>query len=300
MARAVTRITVISDEAQVRRDFLGIDQEVTATLGRLAPAVEQATPAMLDEFYDVLGTVPAVADLLPAETVPRLLTAVAGHWHRLIRSAFDRPQAEASVGVGLMHERIGLAPQLYLIGVARQVGGLLRRLAATAGDPALADPGDLLPLADAIVRAAFYDLTFVLDAYLDARIDTLLDGQRFASQIVANLATGVAVVDARGRLEYVNEQLLAYVRQPTRTLRRLPLEHAFDLGGLNELVTVARASISGRASIMTRHRDRHLRVTAACLHRTITGDPGPVAIIVDDLTEVVRAGAGGELDDATC
>ncbi len=296
--RTVTRITVISDEAQVRRDFLGIDDAVTDTLHRLAPAVDRATPAMLDEFYDVLSQVPAVAELVPPAVVPHLLTTVADHWHHLVRSELDRPQAEACVAVGLVHERIGLAPQLYLIGLARQVGSLLRGLAAlTAEDPTTIGPADLLPATDALIRAAFFDLTFVLDAYLDARIDTLLDGQRFANQIVANMATGVAVVDARGRLEYVNEQLLAYVRQPTRTLRRLPLEHAFDLEGLNDLVGAARASISGRASTMTQHRDRRLRVTAACLHRTVTGDPGPVAIIVDDLTEVVRVGAGVELDD---
>lgn len=297
-ARTVTRITVISDEALVRRDFLGLDDAVVATLHRLAPPIDRAIPGMLDEFYTVLSTVPAMADLVPPPAIPRLLHLVSGHWHRLVTSSFDRPQAEASVGVGLVHERIGLAPQLYLVGVARQVSALLRGLAAQAAqDPAALDPADLLPLTDAIVRAAFYDVTFVLDAYLDARIDALLDGQRFATQIVAHLATGVAVVDARGRLEYVNEQLLAYVRQPTRTLRRLPLEHAFDLEGLGELVTAARASISGRASTMTRHRDRSLRVTAACLHRTATGDPGPVAIIVDDLTEVFRAGTGVELDD---
>lgn len=296
--RTVTRITVISDEAQVRRSFLGIDDAVTDTLHRLAPAVDRATPAMLDEFYDVLRQVPALAELVPPDVVPRLLTIVADHWHHLIRSDLDRTQAEACVAAGLGHERIGLAPQLYLIGLARQVSSLLRGLAAqTAEDPATIGPADLLPATDALIRAAFFDLTFVLDAYLDARIDTLLDGQRFANQIVANLATGVAVVDSRGRLEYVNEQLLAYVRQPTRALRRLPLEHAFDLEGLNDLVGAARASISGRASTMTSHRDRRLRVTAACLHRTVTGDPGPVAIIVDDLTEVVRAGAGVELDD---
>ncbi len=296
--RTVTRISVISDEAQVRRDFLGIDDAVTATLHRLAPAIDRATPAMLDEFYDVLGKVPALAELVPPAVVPRLLATVADHWHHLIRSDLDRSQAEACVAVGLVHERIGLAPQLYLIGLARQIGSLLRGLAAQiAEDPTANGAADLQSATDALIRAAFFDLTFVLDAYLDARIDTLLDGQRFANQIVAHLATGVAVVDARGRLEYVNEQLLAYVRQPTRTLRRLPLEHAFDLEGLNELVGAARTSISGRASTMTHHRDRRLRVTAACLHRTVTGDPGPVAIIVDDLTEVVRAGAGVELDD---
>lgn len=296
--RTVTRITVISDEAQVRRDFLGIDDAVIDTLHRLAPGVDRATPAMLDEFYDVLGQVPTMAELVPPAVVPRLLATVADHWHHLIRSDLDRPQAEACVAVGLVHERIGLAPQLYLIGLARQVASLLRDLAAqTAEDPTAIGPDDLLPATDALIRAAFFDLTFVLDAYLDARIDTLLDGQRFANQIVASMATGVAVVDARGRLEYVNEQLLAYVRQPTRILRRLPLEHAFDLEGLNDLVAAARTSLSGRASTMTHHRDRRLRVTAACLHRTVTGDPGPVAIIVDDLTEVVRAGAGVELDD---
>ena len=50
-----------------------------------------------------------------------------------------------------------------------KTGTMLRGLAAqTVDDPAAIGAADLQSATDALVRAAFFDLTFVLDAYLDA------------------------------------------------------------------------------------------------------------------------------------
>lgn len=279
--RALTRMTLTRDEAERRRRLVGLDDEAVAALAALGPVIERAAGDVLDGFYELVRASPALAALVPAETVPRLLDQVGAYWTELAGSRFDRTHAAASMRVGVIHERIGLTPPLYLAGLARQVTGLLR---------ALVRPGaDVRREVDALVRAVFFDATFVIDAYLGARADTLLQTGRYAEQLVSGLASGVAVVDDRGRIEHANAQLLEMVGTPAGVLRRMPVESALPFPGIADLVDAARRAPAGRQTLGLRSRGRHLRITALPLRPTIGNARDLVAVVVDDISDVVRA-----------
>lgn len=279
--RPISRLRLAASEARLRRRFIGIDDAVVAELHRLGPALDAAMPDVLAEFYALIADNTVLAPMVPPEVGQRLMTEVRRHWTELATTDFDEAHAASRMRVGVVHEQIGLTPQYYLAGLARQLNGVLRRL-----------PGDgtaMLPRVDALVRAALYDATFVLDAYLNARAETLLHGAHYASHIVASLNTGVAVVDARDRLEYANEQLLSFVGVPAGVLHRMPVQDALPLPELPELLDTVRRSPTGRSFALVRLGGSTLRVTAIHLHRTMTGREGVVALVLDDLSEVVRA-----------
>jgi PAS domain-containing protein len=136
----------------------------------------------------------------------------------------------------------------------------------------------------------FFDLTFVIDAYMEARVSTLFEISRFAGQVVTGLANGVAVVDRRHRIEYANEELLAIVGVSPGVLHRLPLRSALPFDGIDDLVMAARADAQGRRTTLYEFGDRHFRIAAIRLEHSVTGRDGLVALVLDDVSEVLQLG----------
>lgn len=279
--RSVTKVSLSVGEIAARRAFLGLGESAVSVLREMGSVIDAAMPSVLKEFYDLIDGNDELAGIVPHGALPRLMQQVATYWSELTTSEFDTVHAASRLRVGLIHERIGLAPQHYLAGVAQQLTGVLRLLDRTGAD--------LMREIDALVRVVFFDMAFVIDAYLDARMASLVDASRFAAQVVSSLSTGVAVVDARGRVEYANDQLLDYVGVSAAVVLRMPVQHALRLEGVAELVVSARTSPTGRVSQVFQSAGRTLRATAVALRRAITDTDGFVALVVDDLTDVVRA-----------
>ena len=72
----------------------------------------------------------------------------------------------------------------------------------------------LCPSMPALIRALFFDLSFVVDAYLDARAAALLRADGYAAALLAGLPQGVAVVDVIG--------------DPVRERRQVPRRRELD------------------------------------------------------------------------
>ncbi len=279
--RSTARMPTVSDEPQPRREFLELDEPTIERLRAMSPVVEAALPEVIDRFYAVLGSVDGFAELLHADGGARLKPRLAAHWAAMLSSGLDRAHARASVRVGVIHERIGLIPQQYLAGLSLQVAGILR---------ALPRPGAAVrDEVDAFLRAVFLDVSFVLDAYLEARADALAQIGLFAGQLVSGLACGVVIVDRRDRVDYANDELLELVRIPASVLHRLPIASAVPFGNIEALVARARTEPEGRVSALCEWTGRELRATAMALRRSISGRDGLVAVIFDDVTDIVRA-----------
>ena len=296
--RPIVKVSVVDhDEAVGRRRFVGLDDTAIGRLRDLAPAVEAAMPEVLRRFYELVERDPAMAVAFAPGTAERLRVMVAQHWRRSLLGDFDMAQVAACSRIGVIHERAGIAPQHYLAGLAHQLAGVLGAiLGARTNATGTIDRDDVRDDVAAVVRAAFFEMSFVIDAYLDARAEVLLQTGRFARQVVAGLANGIAIVDARDRIEYANEELLALTDVSAAVLRRMPLDSALPVDGVLDLVDEARRSIVGRATMLHRARGRDLRVTALRVQRS-TGPAGQVAIVLDDITDVLRASDELDRDD---
>ncbi len=166
--------------------------------------------------------------------VIRLMDQTSSYWRELMRGSFDRTYAASRMRVGMVHERIGLAPQFYVAGLARQFGGILENLEQLEAPP--------LEAVDAILRAVFFDLTFVIDAYVEARAAALVQTDRFAAPLIAGLSTGIAIVDRRNRIEVVNQHLLDLVGISASVAHRMAVADALPFAGIVELVAAVRDS----------------------------------------------------------
>jgi PAS domain S-box-containing protein len=274
------RIRLTSAETAERRRFVGLGDDEVAVLRTLRPTIARATPAVLDDFYDWFSKTPDTARLVSPELVAGLKQSVASYWLELVDGAFDRPYAASRMRVGVIHEKIGLGPPWYLIGLARQVTAFVRELAREHAEPARA--------ISVFVRAVFFDVSFVIDAYLDARTSRLLQTDGYANQLVAGLASAVAVVDGHDRLLSANRTLLAMLGGDPSVLYLMPLDSALPIGGAQQLVRRLRDGASERVAGIGRLGERTLRITALRLDGAPDGDERAIALVMDDVTELLR------------
>lgn len=302
-ASVYARIPLTRENTIERRRFVGLTDDDVERLRALGPIVQRQMPEILREFYDFLAATPEMAAVVPPATAERLIRQVNSYWTEFCEATFDRPYAASRMRIGVIHEKIGVGPEWYLAGLARQCTGLLRAIAAERPDD--------VALVRALVRALFFDMSFVLDAYMEARADSLLRTDGFAAQLVAGLASAVCVFDGRDRLVSANSTLVSLVGADPAVLYLMPVESVLPLPGAAELVRSVRgfggsggsgadgaggtvaaegAGGGGRRVAAGTLGARRLRMTAMAL----TGEHSPagsVALVLDDVTDVLKLGA---------
>ncbi|MFO0710261.1 MAG: protoglobin domain-containing protein [Sandaracinus sp.] len=279
----LVRIRVASDEVASRAAFVGLDAHAQATLQALAASIDRVVPEVLTGFYELLARRSDTAGLIAPESVEPLKRQVASYWRELAHGAFDRPYAASRTRVGIVHERIGLSTELYLVGVARQTSDILLRVAPSAADPRRA--------IQALVRAVFFDLSFILDAYMEARAAALLRTESFAAELLAGITAGVAVVDGRLRVENANAALLTMFGLDAQLVRSTRIEALIPIADVKPLLDRVFTGGQPRASATLRAGSRTLRATVVRL----TSASGPrassrAALVVDELTDVSNLG----------
>lgn len=281
MAAPVARLRVDRDEVEQRRAFVELDPVAQATLRAAAPAIVAAVPAVVDAFYAWASAAPETAPLLPPPTIGPLKRQVLAYWQELATASFDRPYAASRSRLGVVHERVGLSLQLYVVGVAQQVGALLARVVPDAADPPA--------LARALIRALFFDLSFVVDAYLDARAAALLRADGYAAALLAGLPQGVAVVDADSLwIDSANPALLTMFGLDARLVRGIHVETLVPLPGVVPLLRRVADGGDPRAVAVLAAGPRQFRATAVRLAEAEAGGRPRVALVLDDLGETSR------------
>lgn len=277
------RLRLDAAGAEARRLYLGLDAAAITRLRAWQPVIAAQTPAVLDEFYQFLGERPETSTLVPPDVAERLKRQVASYWRELGAGTFDQAYAASRMRIGIIHERIGLGPSWYLAGLARQVAGFARAIDPTQPDA--------MAQLQALVRAVCFDVSIVVDAYMDARGDRLLQLEGYARQLVAGLASAVAIVDAHDRLVSANRTMVQIAGGEAAVLYMLPLDRALPMPEAAQAVRALRQQVaSGGGTRLTadaRHGGRRLRLTAVALSGE-SGLEGAVALVVDDVTDLVR------------
>lgn len=276
----VIDVTTSRNDTSERLAFLEIDATTPDRLRQLAMHVTTHVRPVLDDFYDRAERLPTLAAMMPPGVRDRLVEEVARYWEELTRTDLGTAYTASRRRVGVIHERIGLSPQFFLAAMARQLGEMLRGLAyhPTAG----------IEEADALVRTVVLDITFVIDAYLEARVDALLEAGRFADQVVTGLETCVAIVDERDRISFANRHFLEFIGAEAAVAHRLPIGDALVVDGLVELVDSVRRSGSQR-SVTAEFRSRFLRIAVLPMKAPESASRHLVGVVVDDLSDVYRA-----------
>ena len=285
VASPMASVRVTAERLDQRVDFLGLTLEDRAALAGLRPALLHAAPPVLDAFYAFIGETPALAALAPPEALEGLKSQVASYWRELASADFSRPYAASRVRIGMVHERIGLDLTSYLAGLGRQAAGLIARIQPDAA------------ALSALVKAIFFDASFVIDAYMEARRETLLRADAFADRVVSGLAAAVAVLDEQGRVVSANPAMLDLTPGAAGLIYRLPIVDALPIAEIGEALDAVRETGRSRAVAFGRLGRRPFRITAIRLERRDGFDPGVFAMIFDDLSDVLKLAQ--QADEAT-
>ncbi|TWT35975.1 Blue-light-activated protein [Posidoniimonas corsicana] len=278
---AIRRLRMNESDVSRRATFLGLEDRCLEGLAAAAPAVLDALPGVLQEFYDLIESTADLAGMLEGEQVQRLMWQVRSYWSELLRGEIDPVYATSRMRIGAVHEQLGIPPQLYLAGLARQVSRLL---------PVVMGRGDDgRHTLSTLFRLVFFDVTFVIDAYMEARASRLLQLRGLASQVMTDVSSAVVVTDRECRVLFANEAFVSMVGIDPGLLYCMELANAIPSMDLEGVVRSVGASPQRRLMLVKKLGDRSLRVTISELEASQPAE-GKIAIVLDDVSELVRVG----------
>ncbi len=278
-AHSVSQIRLSSDDATNRSSYLGLEPIDFEFLRTLEGPFEQGYSEILGEFYEYLINSREFQKLISASQVERLSRQVRSYWQELIRGGFDQHYAASRMRIGVIHEHIGVEPQLYLTALSRQVVGFLERV--PIGFP------NLQKTLKAFSKALFFDITFVIDSYMDARAKTLVRTEGFASQLMKGLRTTVVIVDTSHRVLFANENFVSMTGIEPSLICRMPLLHALPIRELKQCLDQLEQEIDGKISLAANWGNRLFRITSMALRDEGLERPRSFAIVMDDISEIV-------------
>jgi methyl-accepting chemotaxis protein len=175
----------LADEYAERLAYLGITAETGRLLRGFWPQVQPALPGILEEFYNHIGTVPALAKLV-GDQRQRLMKAQSAHWATLFSGRFDQEYFASARAVGHAHNRIGLEPRWYIGGY----GFVLRRLLTLAAKPFAFGRTQSAALCAAVTTVVLLDIDLSISTYQEA----MLQDRQKRQKLVAEAVTGFAEV----------------------------------------------------------------------------------------------------------
>ena len=137
------------------------DQEHLAALSEICdPHLDE----IIADFYAHLLRFPHLEELLRAQPgrVSRLQELQKEYFRQITRGRIDASYVESRLRVGNTHQLIGLRPEWYIGGFAVLLRHYLKAIYAARGDGR-----ELLPEAEALIKAVFFDMSLVLNTYIE-------------------------------------------------------------------------------------------------------------------------------------
>ena len=171
-----------------RLGFFGLDEAAGARLRECKPAVMEAVPTILDDFYRFIKGWPQIWPLIGSdERAEKEKVAQIRHWERLFSGRFDDDYFAQSSRIGKAHEMIGLEPRWYAGGYAF----ILTQLQNALVDRNKRKPDDLKAELDVVTRAVLLDIELAITMYIEATNETY---QKRLSQLMGQFDETVSGV----------------------------------------------------------------------------------------------------------
>lgn len=155
-----------------RRQFMGLDDHSLSILRETKKTLMTAMPAVLDGFYKKVRAEPEIARFFNSETMIHAARAKQQeHWGRVTNGVADEAYLHAALGIGKVHEQIGLEPHWYIGTYALLIDGLVAALIAdnwpkTRFGRELPGQNHLAEKVGSFIRMALLDMQLTISAYL--------------------------------------------------------------------------------------------------------------------------------------
>lgn len=182
------QIPITEQEIARRMELLRLGREECALLSDCREIIEEEIEGIIEEFYRLQMADEEIARVIgDAQTLGRLHASQRTYVLELFNGAPDSEYAANRLRVGLVHQRIGVDPRLYLAAVRT-----LKELLFKTLDRRIADPKLLLPTRQALDKRLYFDITLVFDAYTQ----TLLESVETEKSRVEAYAVGLELLVA--------------------------------------------------------------------------------------------------------
>ena len=194
-----------SAEVAVRKAFLEFTGEDAALLKELHVRLEAGRNSFSDAFYNHLKRFPGIVPLLGDDAkLERLKRTQSAYFSQLTEGEYGAGYVENRLRVGVAHQRVGLAPQWY-IGAYRKYMSELMPIVFRLLD---GDKEKCFAAYNALLKIILFDMELALDTYFHAEHQAIVRAKRYAEQIIADMPSGLAVVDAALKVRSANNALL--------------------------------------------------------------------------------------------
>ena len=198
-----------ADESLAHRlAFLGLQAEELRLLAELRPLFEAQADRLVSSFYRHLLSFAETRRLLTdPEVKDRLLAKQRQYLISLAGPSIDEEYVAERVRIGVVHERVGLAPRWYLGAYAHY----LSLLAPLVHERLRSDPERAQRTVTALVKLLFLDAQLAMEAYIERREQELefLNRELAASgrDLAQQVEDGAAELQAAERRARAAEEL---------------------------------------------------------------------------------------------
>lgn len=203
-----TAVEMGIDDAEIvaRKEFLEFTGADVALLKELHSRLEGKFEPFSNTFYRHLQHFPQLLPLLGnAEKLERLKRTQSFYFSQLTEGAYGLSYAENRLRVGMVHQRVGLTPQWY-IGAYRKY---LHELMPDIYHLLEGDAEKCIATYSALIKIVFFDMELALDTYFYAEHQAIVREKKFSKQIIADMPSGLVVVDPALNVRLVNKALLS-------------------------------------------------------------------------------------------
>lgn len=183
-----------AQDVSTRKAYLELRQSDADLLQALHPALEPHYDAILEAFYTHLLSFAETRGLLgDAAVLEQLKQKQRQYFDALTSGNYDWDYVLNRLRVGLVHEQVGLEPRWYIGSYCKYLTELMPVIFAANTD----DSNKTLATLQALLKAAFFDIGLVLEAYNSADKDSILGLKDFAEDIICSVPVGLLVLDEK-------------------------------------------------------------------------------------------------------
>lgn len=178
------QLRIFDYEIERRLRLLHVSAEERALLLELKPQVAEDIDGLVEEFYAQQVAHDEIAQVIgDSETLARLKNHLRGYILNLFEGQYDAEYVQTRLRIGMVHNRIGVAPKLYVAAFKLLLAILSKRIVGLGGR----NCDSCFKCLDALEKILFFDLTLVFDTYIHSLVMELNRSKLEVEEYVTSL-----------------------------------------------------------------------------------------------------------------
>ena len=266
----VARILELDPKTAARRlAYMGLTEDEARLLGELRAPLVQARGRVLDAFYEHLLAFGETRSLLEdPRLVLRLKKKQREYFDGLFSGDYGWSYVTNRLRVGLVHQRIGLAPHWYVGAYAVYLAELLPELRRVLDG----DPERTLAAVRALVKIVLFDITLALEAYATADRAAVTALRELYEAMVCHLPAALVVLDPELRVVSANRRAEALLGRPHAEARGRALTDLLRDDALADRCREVLATGQAQGGVRWEAEGRQWLITLVPMQQAESGD----------------------------